>query len=111
MDNKLENIKIILNIKDCEYDEIILLYIKKVKNMVLDYCNLKELNCALEGFVEDKVVSIIKQKINIDGKEHIKAITRGDTRIEYSTDTFVNATDFSTDDMKFLNKFRKLRFY
>ena len=40
----LENIKLILNITDDKHDNIIELYISKIENLVLLYCNIQELN-------------------------------------------------------------------
>ena len=59
----LENIKLILNITEENEDNLILLYIDKVTNNILSYCNINELNPALESFVEDKVVNIMKIKL------------------------------------------------
>ena len=47
----LENIKLLLNITDDKYDNIILLYLSKVETIVLDYCNVNELSLGLECFV------------------------------------------------------------
>ena len=82
----LENIKLILNITDEKHDNMILLYLSKVEAMVLEYCNVSELSKGLESFVEDKVVSIVKPTITggTQNTGEIKAITRGDTKIEYN---------------------------
>lgn len=86
----LENIKIILDIKDDSFDELITLYIQKYTDVVLAYCKLKNLNKALESFIEDKIVTCLSSKVKANGtgaienNGEIKAITRGDTKIEYN---------------------------
>ena len=82
----LENIKLILNITDDKHDNMILLYLSKVEAMVLDYCNVGELNLGLTSFVEDKVVSIMKPIVTggTQNTGEIKSISRGDTKIEYN---------------------------
>ncbi|WP_250675465.1 phage head-tail connector protein (plasmid) [Paraclostridium ghonii] len=111
----IENIKLILEIKDDKFDDLINLYINKVTYIILNYCGLKELNEALESFIEDKVVSIVKPKINGGGTENtgeVKAISRGDTRIEYNVDsnTVVDNSSKSAlltqSDMKYLDSFK-----
>ena len=113
----LENIKLILNITDDKHDNMILLYLDKISAIVIDYCNVNELSRGLESFIEDKVVSIMKPTITggTQNTGEVKSVTRGDTKIEYNvgdvitdTSTCVNFTD---DDRKFLNQFRKLRFF
>ena len=74
----LENIKLILDITEENQDNLILLYIDKVTNNILSYCNISELNPALESFIEDKVVNIMKIKL---GKMEVKSVNRGDTNI------------------------------
>jgi hypothetical protein len=111
----LENIKLILNLTDDKYDQLILLYISKVENVIMSYCNIDKLNLALESFIEDKVVSIMKSKVGGGAQNtgEIKSVSRGDTKIEYNvgdiiTDTS-NGANLTSSEMIFLNKFRKLR--
>ena len=110
----LENIRLILNLIDSSYDGLISLYISKVEAMIMDYCNLKQLSPGLIGFVEDKVISIVKPTITggTQNTGEIKAITRGDTKIEYNVgeavQTSVGATLTDTDK-EFLNQYRKAR--
>ena len=82
----LENIKLILNITDDKHDNLILLYLSKVEAMVLDYCNVNELNLGLTSFIEDKVVSIMKPIVTggTQNTGEIKSISRGDTKIDYN---------------------------
>ncbi|MCC0654786.1 MULTISPECIES: phage head-tail connector protein [unclassified Clostridioides] len=114
-----ENIKIILNIQNDKYDKIINLYIKKITNMVLNYCNRKKLNEALEGFVEEKVITILTSRFDdlkkaggLENEKSIKAITRGDTKIEYNSSatydisTSISSSSFLSDvDKEFLSSF------
>ena len=111
----LENIKLLLNITDDKHDNMILLYISKVTAMVIDYCNVNELCKGLEGFIEDKVVSIMKPTITggTQNTGEIKAITRGDTKIEYNIgeaiQTSSNGVNLTDSDKKILNTYRKVR--
>lgn len=111
----LDNIKLMLSLNDDKYDEMILLYLAKVETVVISYCNIDELNDALKSFIEDKVVSIMKSKVNGGAQNtgEIKSVSRGDTKIEYNvgdiiTDTS-NGANLTSSEMTFLNKFRKLR--
>ena len=110
----LENIKLILNITDDKHDNMILLYLSKVETMVLDYCNVKELNLGLESFIEDKVVSIMKPIVTggTQNTGEIKSISRGDTKIEYNVGEAVqtsNGVNLTDSDKKILNTYRKVR--
>lgn len=109
----LENIKLIIGLTDDSQDQLILLYIDKITNMVLGYCNIDALNMALESFVEDKVASIIQTKGsagNTSSTGAVKAVTRGDTRIEYNVISSIGGSgtaDLTDSDKSFLNRFRK----
>ena len=111
----LENIKLLLNITDDKHDNIISLYLSKVETMVIDYCNVNELSKGLESFIEDKVVSIMKPTITSGTQNtgEIKAITRGDTKIEYNVgeaiQTSSNGVNLTDSDKKILNTYRKVR--
>ena len=111
----LENIKLLLNITDDKHDNIILLYISKVEAMVLDYCNVKELNLGLISFIEDKVISIMKPIVTGGAQNtgEIKSISRGDTKIEYNvgeaSQTSSNGVNLTDSDKKILNTYRKVR--
>jgi hypothetical protein len=109
----LENIKNILGITDDCKDKIIIQYIKKFTQKVFNYCHIKELPKELEGFIEDKVITIMQyklQNINISQEKEVKSIQRGDTKIEYSISEKDEKTllSFETDDIKKLNNFRKV---
>ncbi|ENZ9525105.1 phage head-tail connector protein [Clostridioides difficile] len=116
----LDNIKLVLGIENDRYDKLIILYINKISKMVLEYCSRQELSIALEGFVEEKVISILssrfeelKKNSGLDNLEKsLKAITRGDTKIEYNaltlqtTENSISSSSFLTDvDKKFLSPF------
>ena len=110
----LENIKLILNITDYKYDELILLYLSKVEIMVLEYCNVSELTRGLKSFIEDKVVSIVKPIITGDTQNtgEIKSISRGDTKIEYNVGDVVetsNGATLTSSDKEFLKQYRRAR--
>lgn len=117
----LENIKLILNISDDSKDKLIQLYIDKFTKLVLGYCKLKQLNEALESFVEDKVVQVLGPSISnnsssggIENTGEVKAITRGDTRIEYNvgqalsetSTTYARGATLTDNDREYLDSFR-----
>lgn len=110
----LENIKLMLNITDYKYDELILLYLSKVEIMVLEYCNINELSQGLESFIEDKVASIVKPIITggTQNTGEIKSISRGDTKIEYNVGDVVetsNGATLTSTDKEFLKQYRRAR--
>lgn len=109
----LENIKLILNISDDKYDAMIMLYLAKVETMVVEYCNVNELTEGLKSFIEDKVVSIMRNLINSSTKNtgEIKSVTRGDTKIDYNVTDKSIGVNLTDEDRMFLNQFRKLRFF
>lgn len=119
----LENIKMLLNIDNSEHDNIINYWINKVEKIVLEYCNIEEITVVLEGFIEDKVVSIINNlgvisanENNSESNVEIKSITRGDTSITYNTPTatskveILDGANLTSYEKTFLNKFRRLKF-
>ena len=109
----LENIKLILNITDDSQDDLILLYLAKVETLVVDYCNINELSCGLESFIEDKVISIMKPLISggTQNAGEIKSISRGDTKIEYNVGEAVNGATLTSSDKEFLKQYRRARCY
>lgn len=112
----LENIKLMLNITDNEYDNIILLYLAKVETIVVEYCNINELTDGLKSFIEDKVVSIVKPTITggTQNTGEIKSVTRGDTKIEYNVGDVAEASSGSSltsSDKEFLKQYRRVRCY
>ena len=136
----LENIKLILGLNKTDYDDLISFYIDKVTKRVGGYCNIEDLDeleemdqDAINEFIEDKVVNIMAYKLtslgeNVDdsgtstpaNQGAIKAITRGSVRIEYNYDSVSSESmsnsstktspELTSEEMKVLNKYRKLRF-
>lgn len=114
----LENIKLMLGLEDdnTKFDKVILLYISKITSSIFDYCNIIELNKGLESFIEDKVFALMKPEVQggTQNTGEVKAVTRGDTRIEYNVVTSSSQTSKDTSltdaDRTTLNQFRKLRF-
>lgn len=111
----LENIKLILNLTDDKYDQLIMLYLAKVETMVVDYCNVNELTEGLRSFIEDKVISIMKP-LTTGGTQNtgeIKSISRGDTKIEYNVGDVTVSTSsgasLSSSDKEFLKQYRRAR--
>ena len=136
----LENIKLILGLNKTDYDDLISFYIDKVTKRVGGYCNIEDLDeleemdqDAINEFIEDKVANIMAYKLsslgeNIDNsgtstpanQGAIKSITRGSVRIEYNYDSVSSESmsnsstktspELTSEEMKVLNKYRRLRF-
>ena len=136
----LENIKIILRLEKNDYDNLIIFYIDKVTKRVKGYCNIEDLDeleqmdqDAINEFIEDKVANIMAYKLsslgeNVDdsgtstpaNQGAIKSITRGSVRIEYNYDSVSSESmsnsstktspELTSEEMKVLTKYRKLRF-
>ena len=136
----LENIKLILGLEKYDYDNLIIFYIDKVTKRVKGYCNIEDLDKleqmdqdAINEFIEDKVANIMAYKLsslgeNVDdsgtstpaNQGAIKAITRGSVRIEYNYDSVSSESmsnsstktspELTSEEMKVLNKYRRLRF-
>ena len=136
----LENIKLILGLEKNDYDNLIIFYIDKVTKRVKGYCNIEDLDKleqidqdTINEFIEDKVANIMAYKLsslgeNVDdsgtstpaNQGAIKAITRGSVRIEYNYDSVSpesisdsstkTSPELTSEEMKVLNKYRKLRF-
>lgn len=136
----LENIKLIIGLDKTDYDDLIDFYINKVTKRVKGYCNIEDLNQleqidqdTINEFIEDKVANIMAYKLsslgeNVDdsgtstpaNQGAIKAITRGSVRIEYNYDSVSpesisdsstkTSPELTSEEMKVLNKYRKLRF-
>ena len=136
----LENIKLIIGLNKTDYDDLISFYIDKVTKRVGGYCNIEDLDeleemdqDAINEFIEDKVANIMAYKLsslgeNIDNsgtstpanQGAIKSITRGSVRIEYNYDSVSSESmsnsstktspELTSEEMKVLNKYRKLRF-
>lgn len=106
----IENIKLALNYTDNTKDNLINLYINKVKKNILNHCNLDTIPTQLESFIEDKVINILETQFK-DMKQ-VKSVSRGDTKIDYNVATPSEATinmSFTDTDKIILNRFRKLR--
>ena len=136
----IENIKLIIGLEKNTYDDLISFYIDKVTKRVKGYCNIEDFlvlpqidQDAINEFIEDKVANIMAYKLSslgedIDGsgpstpanQGAIKSITRGSVRIEYNYDSVSSESisnsstktspELTDEEMKILNKYRKLRF-
>ena len=136
----LENIKLIIGLEKNDYDNLIIFYIDKVTKRVKGYCNIEDLDeleemdqDAINEFIEDKVANIMAYKLsslgeNVDdsgtstpaNQGAIKSITRGSVRIEYNYDSVSSESmsnsstktspELTSEEMKVLNKYRRLRF-
>lgn len=106
----LENIKLLLGLNDDSKDQIILYYIDKVSDEILNYCNLEDLPSKLEWIVESKIYGILKSQFSPQSTGEVKAVTRGDTRIEYNVATAESSDiTLSNSEKMQCNAFRRLR--
>lgn len=94
----LENIKLVLDIKDTNKDGLLQYYINITTNTVLSYCNQIELNPALESVVAQIVIGKVK------GKGEIKSKSIGDYSVTYNV-----AVDDLTPYIKILNKNKRAK--
>lgn len=86
----LENIKMLLGIKDTDTSKDVLInyWINYYTKMVLKYCHLDELNKDLEAIIEQMVISKLGGIGSAGGSgevipDGVKSITRGDYSITY----------------------------
>lgn len=117
----LEKIKYLLNLTDEEKDKQIEFHITMLEETILDFCNLKKLNKALENFIVTKVFEIMKSKSvgNVEtsqSQKEVASVTRGDTTIKYKTSSnqavLVSSSESLTDqEFKFLKQFRRVRVF
>lgn len=117
----LAKIKELLDLRDDDKDSEITLCIEMLCETILDICNLKKLNKALENFIVSKVYTIMRSKLTDSSQEqsqsNIASVSRGDTTITYntsnSTRVLVNSSDIALSDseLDFIKNFkdRKLR--
>ena len=68
---------------DTTQDEMIEYYIEFVKAQIFKYCNIRTLPRMLEFVVIEKVITLLEQDKEL--KKDIKSVSRGDTKIEYSS--------------------------
>lgn len=108
-----ESIKIELGVKDIECsDEVIKLYVEKIKSYVKRYCNLEEIPNDLEYLIIEMVVKFIENKYETTtGNKEIKSKSMGDTSITYNT---VTRKEYTYDEIvgqfsSELNNYRCLR--
>ncbi len=116
----LNKIKYLLGLTGSEKDKQIEFHITMLQETILDFCNLKELNKALENFIVTKVFEIMKSKSFGNHKtsqfQEVASVTRGDTTIKYKTSSnntvLVSSSESLTDEeFKFLKQFRKMRMF
>ena len=117
----LDKIKYLLGLTDSEKDNQIEFHITMIQETILDFCNLKELNKALENFIVTKVFEIMKSKSFGNHKtsqfqQEVASVTRGDTTFKYKTSSnntvLISSSESLTDEeFKFLKQFRKMRMF
>ncbi len=117
----LDKIKYLLGLTDSEKDNQIEFHITMLQETILEFCNLKELNKALENFIVTKVFEIMKSKSfgnhkTSQSRQEVASVTRGDTTIKYKTSSnktvLVSSSESLTDEeFKFLKQFRKMRMF
>lgn len=98
----LGQIKLILNIDNEAYDEILELMIEDAIMAVLNYCNIKDLPKQLELVVRE----IVANSFNTQLEGNVSSIKRGDTQINYSNTIDINS--FSDKQKSSMNRFRRI---
>lgn len=108
-----ETIKTELQIKNIQCsDEIVDLYINKVKSYIQRYCNIKEIPSELNYLIVDMTVSMIENKYTVSsGEKEVKSKSMGDTSISYNTVSRKEYTykEITNQFSNELNNFRCLR--
>ncbi len=96
----LSNVKILLGISetDTTKDALLNLYLKRVQNLVLTYCN-DELNDSMSDIIED--ITVIKYRKN--GVENLKSEAKGALQEVY-------LDDLPSEIINRLNNLRRLKF-
>lgn len=79
----LKDIKTMLEIKNDESDPVLSIMIKDASKAVCLYCHRKTLPEDLEFVVRELVIN----KVKADNDGNIQSIKRGDTQINYATET------------------------
>lgn len=94
----LSKVKVFLNIKDTDKDELLTILIDNAKQEIINYCNLKEYDNKLDSTLIKMVLS-----------DYNKLGSEGIASQSYSgvSESFING--YSEDIISILNKHRKLR--
>jgi hypothetical protein len=107
----LQRAKMLLNLTNNHHDSLIEYHLNSISQSILNFCNLPSLPIELEHIVINKAVRVltpllaaIEPSIPQAEVAEAKKIQRGDTTIEYTTETSI------LDDIRpQLYRFRKLR--
>ncbi len=106
----IEKLKILLGIEDNSKDYVLQLTIDIVKDMVLNYCNIKEIPSSLESVVIamciDKYRAESYGSQTVEGK--VSSISEGEVSVAYTYDN--NSADILKDYKSQLNLYRKVGF-
>lgn len=90
----LEDIKILLDIKDNSKDTILNIYIRKSTTLIKNYLNNPSFD---DNYVQanfaDAIIDIVVNAYNTKGKENIKAMTQGARSVTYADNTAFCVTD------------------
>lgn len=90
----LEDIKILLDIKDNSKDTILNIYIRKAMILIKNYLNNSTFDDEyIQNNFQDAIIDIVVNAYNTKGKENIKSITQGARSVTYSDGTIFAISD------------------
>ena len=107
----LEQVKLLLGIRDTEKDALLSVLCDTVVEQVKTYCRLSDVSGAgLQGLMADMVVS--RYRARGYGQEAepkvVSSISEGDTSISYKTTQPTVSGELTEDDRRALAQYRKL---
>ena len=107
----LEQVKLLLGIRDTEKDALLSVLCDTVTEQVKTYCRLSDVSSAgLQGLMADMVVS--RYRARGYGQEAepkvVSSISEGDTSLSYKTTQPTVSGELTEDDRRALSPYRKL---
>lgn len=114
--------KVKMLVDESASDELIAFYLDMMRQRILNYCHRKDMPIELEYILIDMVAAYFNLRLNPkmvhdeSGRGEVKAVTRGDTKIEYGASStqserqMMNQSirEFVGNYERQLNAFRKL---
>lgn len=100
----LEAVKLLLEIKNNESDELIMLYIEDMTEAVLSYCRLTVLPRQLVSFIP----TLVARQLRINERGGVKSLTEGERRVEYSDGNYDFLSEYASRLKPFISRSVKL---
>lgn len=109
----LDNVKLLLNIKDDTLDNVLTFYIDTTIQSILNYCNISDLPSDLNYIVCTMTADTYREVVltNKTGEVvgNVKKITEGDRTVDFGESSrFKILIDNRVSKVKELNRFRRL---